>query len=317
MRVALFGASGKIGRRVLAHLVEKGVKVTALVHTTPLPEELADRVAIVRGSVTDTKATDATVSGADIVLQMATTKENPSTFFEVSLHGSFKILEACRRHRPRQFILLGGDAAQGIWFNPHPDPIDESAPRIAYPGYYAFSKVMEETMTEQYRHQYGLVTSILRSSWVFENDDLLHHFSLLENVDPAEKGHGFGEPSEDTLALVRSGQDHLPILLDASGEPLRRHLVHVDDVIQALDRMIDNAAAFNEDFNIAAPAAFDYRSAATYLAGRTGLPTVEISCPDYHSFEIDIAKARERLGYDPENDFETMADRAIAFRHSS
>ena len=57
MRVALFGASGKIGRRVLARLVEKGVEVTVLVHTTPLPEELADRVSIVRGSVTDPTAT--------------------------------------------------------------------------------------------------------------------------------------------------------------------------------------------------------------------------------------------------------------------
>lgn len=316
MKVALFGASGKIGRRVLALLREKGAEVTALVHRTPLPESLAEGVSIVSGSVTDSKATDATVSGADIVLQMATTKEDPSTFFEVSLHGTFKILEACRRHRPRQFILLGGDAAQGIWFNPHPEPINESTPRIAYPGYYAFSKVMEETMTEQYRHQYGLVTSILRSSWVFEDDDLLHHFSLLGNIDPAEQGHGFGEPSEETMALVRSRQEHLPILLDAQGDPLRRHLVHLDDVLQALDRMIDQPAAFNEDFNIAGPAAFDYRRAASYLSEKTGLPTVEISCPDYHSFEIDITKARKRLGYDPENDFETMADRALAFRQS-
>jgi len=314
MKVALFGASGKIGRRALALLLERGAKVSALVHRSPLPAGAVGGIRVVTGTITDPTAVDETVAGADIVLQMATTKEDPATFFDVSIRGTFNLLEACRRHRPRQFILLGGDAAMGIWFYPHPRPITETDPRIAYPGYYAFSKVMEETMTEQYRHQYGLATTILRSSWVFENDDLLNHFSLLKNVNPAEKGHGFGEPSEATLELVRQGREHLPILLDRDGGPLKRHIVHIDDVIHALDRMIDNPAAFHEDFNIAAPAAFDYRSAAACLAAKTGLPTVEIPCPDYHSFEIDISKARERIGYAPTNDFATMADRAIAFR---
>ncbi len=314
MKVALFGASGKIGRRALALLRDRGHEVRALVHRSPLPDEFAGVVEVVHGSVTDAKATDAVVSGAEVVLLMATTKEDPATFFDVSIKGTFQILEACRRHRPEQTILLGGDAAQGIWFYPHPEPINERTPRVAYPGYYAFSKVMEETMAEQYRHQYGLGTTVLRSSWVFDGDDLLNHFSLLKNVDPAEKGHGFGEPSEATLELARAGREHLPILLDREGNPLKRHIVHIDDVVHALDRMLGNEAALNEDFNIAAPAPFDYRSAAACLAEKTGLPTVEIPCPDYHGFEIDISKARERIGYHPRNDFATMADRAITWR---
>lgn len=314
MNIAFFGASGKIGRAALPLLSERGYGIRALIHHTPLPPEFAGNAAEIRGSITDPTAVDETVRGADVVIQMATTKEDPETFFDVSLKGIFHILEACRKHQPRQFILLGGDAAMGIWFNEHPTPIAETHPRIAYPGYYAFSKVIEETMTEQYHHQYGLNTTILRSSWVFDDDDLLNHFSLLKNINPAEKGHGFGEPSEETLQLVREGKEHLPILLDRNGKPLRRHIVHIDDVIHALGLMIDNPAATNEDFNIAAPAAFDYRSASNYLSGKTGLPTIEIPCPDYHAFEIEISKAREQLGYNPQNDFETMADRALAWR---
>ncbi|MCB1232543.1 MAG: NAD(P)-dependent oxidoreductase [Verrucomicrobiae bacterium] len=317
MKAALFGASGKIGRRTLGLLRERGFDVRALIHNSPLPDEFMDYAETVHGSVTDARTVDAVVEGADIVLQMATTKEDPATFFDVSIKGTFQILEACRRHRPEQFILLGGDAAQGIWFYPHPEPINEQTPRIAYPGYYAFSKVMEETMTEQYRHQYGLGTTILRSSWVFDEDDLLNHFSLLKNVDPAEKGHGFGEPTDAVLELVREGKEHLPILLDRNGDPLKRHIVHIDDVVHALDRMLANPAAINEDFNIAAPEAFDYRSAAACLAEKTGLPSVEIACPYYHGFEIDISKARDRIGYNPRNDFATMADRAIAWRNQN
>ncbi|MBM4036462.1 MAG: NAD(P)-dependent oxidoreductase, partial [Planctomycetes bacterium] len=231
-----------------------------------------------------------------------------------SIRGTFHILEACRRHPVRQFILFGGDAAMGIWFYPQPVPIDENHPRVAYPGYYAFSKVVEEAMTEQYAAQYGVPHTILRSSWVFEGDDLLNHFSLLRNVNPAEKGHGFGDVGEDVLALVRAGQERIPILVNGQGVPFRRHIVHVDDVMQAFGKMLGNPSALGQSFNIAAPAPFDYRVAAGYLSAKMGIPTIELCCPGYHSFEINITRARAVLGYAPENDFFRMADRAIADR---
>jgi len=309
--VAVFGGSGKIGRRVLRVLERRGLAIRALVHHSPIE---AKNLTVVRGSVTDPDAVAQVVKGADAVVQLATAKEDPETFFDVSLRGTFHILEACRREPIRQLILLGGDAAFGIWFYPQPIPIDENHPRVAYPGYYAFSKVIEEVMAEQYAAQYGLPYSILRSSWVFEGDDLLHHFSLLENVDPAEKGHGFGDVGEQVLLLVKAGQERIPILADRDGVPFRRHIVHIDDVMQAFDRMLGNPSALGQSFNIAAPAPFDYRVAAEYLSGKLGIPTVEIRCPAYHSFEINITRARTVLGYAPENDFFRMADRAIEAR---
>jgi nucleoside-diphosphate-sugar epimerase len=173
---------------------------------------------------------------------------------------------------------------------------------------------MEETMTQQYRIQYGVPMTILRSSWVFEDDDLLNHFSLLKNVNPAEPGHGFGEVSADILELVRAGQERIPVLVDQSGQPLTRHIVHVDDVIHALDRMLDNAAAVGRDYNIAAADAFQYREAAEYISAKLGIPTIEISNPQYHPFRIDISRARREIGYTPKNDFHRIVDRALEFR---
>ena len=57
--------------------------------------------------------------------------------------------------------------------------------------------------------------------------------------------------------------------------------------------------------------------AADYLARKLGVPTVELHCPDYHSFEINITRARTVLGYSPENDIFRMADRAIAHARST
>ncbi|HUT33386.1 MAG TPA: NAD(P)-dependent oxidoreductase [Planctomycetota bacterium] len=309
--VAVFGAGGKIGRHVLRVLERRGLRCRALVHTTPLE---ARGVATVRGSVTDPKAVAKVARGADAIVQLATTKEDPATFFDVSIRGTLNILEACRNEPVKQLILFGGDAAMGIWFYPQPIPIDENHPRMAYPGCYAFSKVIEEVMAEQYGIQYGLPFSVLRSSWVFDGDDLLNHFSILKNVDPAEKGHGFGDVSEEVIALVRAGQERIPILVNGEGVPFRRHIVHIDDVMQAFDKMLGNPAALGQSFNIAGPAPFDYRVAAKYLSKKSGIPTVEMCCPRYHSFEINISRARCVLGYAPENDFFRMADRALEAR---
>jgi nucleoside-diphosphate-sugar epimerase len=290
-------------------LARRGYAVRALVHRTPLNN---GNVVSIPGTIADPRAVEEVVRGADVVIQLATAKEDSATFFDVSLRGTFHVLDACRRETIRQFILFGGDAAMGIWFYPQPIPIDESNPRAAYPGYYAFSKVMEEVMAEQYSIQYGIPITVLRSSWVFEDDDLLRHFSLLHNVHPAEKGHGFGEISEETLALVRGGEERIPILIDAQGSPLRRHIVHVDDVIQAFDRMLNNPSALGQIFNIAGPAPFDYRVTAEYISRQRAIPTIELRCPDYHPFEINITRARTVLGYAPENDIFRMVDLAIA-----
>jgi len=305
--VAIFGAAGKLGRRVLSLLVERGWPVRALVHKTPVE---GPGVTAIQGSITDLNAVEETVRGADFVVHLATTKEDADTFFDVSVKGSFHVLEACRKQGVEQFLLFGGDAAYGIWFYPQPIPIDENHPLTAYPGYYAFSKVMEETMAKQYAVQYGVPVTVLRSSWVFEGDDLLKHFSLLRNVNPAEPGHGFGEITDNILALVKAGEERIPILTNAQGNPLRRHIVHLDDVMQAFGLILGNPAANGQAFNIAGPSCFDYRVAAGYLSEKLGLPTVEIRCPDYHPFEINITRARTVLGYAPENDFFRMADRA-------
>lgn len=306
---AVFGASGKLGRAVIAALEQRGFGVRALVHRTPVAGR---NVVSVPGSIVDPAAVAEVVRGADVVVQLATTKEDPATFFDVSVRGTFNLLEACRREQVRQFILFGGDAALGIWFYPQPIPLDENHPRTAYPGYYAFSKVMEEAMAEQYAIQYGVKVTVLRASWVFSGGDLLQHFSLLHNVRPAEPGHGFGAVGDDVMRLVVAKQERIPVLLDATGAPLRRHIVHLDDVVQAFNRALDNPSAFGQTFNISGPAPFDYRVAADYLSRRLDLPTVDLPCPAYHSFEINITRARTVLGYAPENDFFRMADRAIS-----
>ena len=310
-KAAVFGGSGKIGRRVIAHFEACGIPVCALEHSNPVPGRNVERI---RGSIADPGVVEEVIDGADIVVQLATTKEEKKGFFDVTLRGMLNILEACRGRSIRQLILLGGDAAFGIWFYPQPLPIDENHPYQAYPGYYAFTKVMEEVMARQYAIQYGVPVTILRSSWVFDGDDILRHLSLLQNVNPAEKGHGFGEVGEEIRALIEAGEERIPILSDPQGRPYKRHIVHIDDVMQAFGKIAGNPAAIGESFNIAGPAPFSYDVAAEYLSQRTGVPTIRLVTPGYHSFEINIARARSLLGYEPQYDIFAIIDRALECR---
>src|SRR5687768_10670981 len=85
--VAVFGASGKLGRHVLGVLKRRGCAVRALVHRTPAAEAVC-----VQGDVADARAVDEVVRGSDIVVQLATAKEDEATFFDVSVRGTFNVL---------------------------------------------------------------------------------------------------------------------------------------------------------------------------------------------------------------------------------
>ena len=72
MRTCLTGASGFLGRRLLAQLEDEGHAITALVPSgddAAFVEERADR--IVRGDVADARAVDDAVAGAEVVFHLA------------------------------------------------------------------------------------------------------------------------------------------------------------------------------------------------------------------------------------------------------
>lgn len=309
--LAVFGGSGKLGQALIQHFQAQGLGIRALVHRTPIA---LPGVESIPGDVRHLADVQAVCAGADGVLCLATMKEDPETFFDVSLKGTFNILEACRDSAVKQLILAGGDAACGIWFYPHPVPIDEQHPLMAYPGYYAFSKVMEEVMFQQYHIQYGVPTCTLRMSWIFEKADVLNHLSL-RNLNPAEKGHGWDDYLTDELrAVIAAGGNRVPVLVNGEGVPYTRHIVHLDDVVQAFELALGNHAAIGETFNIAAPRAFRYDEAAAYLAPKVGLETAEIVASGYHSFEINVNKARDVLGYAPQYDIFGIIDAALAWQ---
>lgn len=312
-RILVTGASGKIGRSLMPALATAGYRVRALQFETPI---VCEGVDVVQGSIRERDVVERALADVDAVVHLATSKEDPDGFLDVSVRGTFNLLDACRKQGGiRQFILAGGDAAAGIFFYPHPHPIDENAPLAAYPGYYAFSKVLEETMCNQYAIQYGLPVTILRFSWIHGDDDILAYMTLAEP--------NFGGPPWQELAATAEqearftdGADGVGCLVHTDGTPYKRHIVGIGDVVQAFLRALGNERARGETFNIAAPSAFSYDVLSSYIAAKLDLPVERFELDGFHDFEIDINKARSVLGYRPEYDVLRIVDEAIALRQS-
>lgn len=311
-RVLVAGASGKLGRRLLPRLLGEGYQVRALVHKRPVK---LPGVECVRGSVSDLTTVLRAAEGAEAICQLATTKEDPDSFLDVSIRGTWNLLEAGRQSKTlRRWILTGGDAAMGIYFLPQPCPINEAMPHRAYPGVYAFSKVLEEVMGQQYHVQYGLPYTCLRCSWILDNDDIVRHLAF------GGRNQNWGIPhwpkhlSAAQRRAVRDGRERAAIGLHEGGRPIIRHVVHVADVVEAFLLALANPQAAGQTFNIAAPAAFAYDQAAKHLSSRTGWPTMPIKVPGVEDFQIDISKACSILGYQPQYDIFRTIDEALKTR---
>jgi nucleoside-diphosphate-sugar epimerase len=310
------GAAGKVGRafveRLLADPAFAAWRVRALCHQRPLPPH--ERVETTFGAIQDRAAVSRALAGVTHVLHLATSKETVDDVMDVSVKGLFWLLEGCRASPTfRQFILIGGDAAVGHFHYPHPVPVVETQPCTAYPGCYALSKVLEETMLQQYYAQYDLNGCCLRAPWIMEKDDLRHHLSFGADV--------FGAPRWCDVVGAEAAAEHeragaVPVLLDAQGRGLLRNFVHVEDLASAILAALDEPRARQQLMNVSMDEPVDYARLGDHLARTRACPLVPIRA-HYHSTWLDNSKARFLLRWRPQYDLEKLVDAAWSYQRGA
>jgi nucleoside-diphosphate-sugar epimerase len=273
----------------------------------------ADRLEIVRGSIADRSVVTQAMAGVTHVFHMATVKEDPVQAMDVSVKGMFWLLEEFRQSRTtNQFVLIGGDCVVGHCFVRYEGPITESSPRRPYPGVYALSKALEETMLESCIEQYDINATTLRAPWIMEKDDFRFVLSFGEDQ--------FGGPPWETLISDAERRMFLqnrnvPVLIDTEAAPLKRNFVHVSDLVEAMVAVIDNPAARGQLFNIAMTDPVDYGAVARHLEATRGMIGVPIPGP-FHSNILDNAKARLVLAWQPKYRLAELIDEAFAFERA-
>jgi UDP-glucose 4-epimerase len=314
--ILVTGAAGKVGRTFIARLLGdvelEHWRVRALCHQRPMPAH--ERIESVFGAIQDRTTVDDALAGVTHVLHLATSKESPHDAIDVSVKGLFWLLEGCRSSTTfRQFILIGGDAAIGHFHYPHPVPVVETQPHSAYPGCYALSKVLEETMLQQYYVQYDLNGCCLRAPWILEKDDLRFHLSFGADV--------FGAPRWCDLVGAQAAAEHarrgaIPVLLDAAGKGVLRNFVHVDDLVAAIVAALDEPRARQQLMNVCMDEPVDYVRLGECLARTHDSPLVPIR-GHYHSTWLDNSKAKFLLGWRPQYDLERLVSAAWAYQRAA
>ena len=106
MKIAVVGATGATGRRVVKHALAHGHFVTAVARH---PERLssADRLAFVRGDVLSPGGLTGALDGVDAAISCIGPEKNlsPGTLMSV---GVASILTECKRANVRRFVLQSG-----------------------------------------------------------------------------------------------------------------------------------------------------------------------------------------------------------------
>lgn len=116
--IALFGATGKTGRRVLERALAAGHEVRVLVRDPARLAVADERVHIVVGDVLDAAAVDETVAGSEAVLGLfGQVKGSPA---ELQTDGTRRIVDAMKRHGVTRLVTLSGGGLRAAQDRPRP-----------------------------------------------------------------------------------------------------------------------------------------------------------------------------------------------------
>ena len=323
MRVALTGASGYTGGRLLEALRARGDEVAVLVRPESVSERLRSRASrVVEGRLGDAEAASRLVEGADAVLHVAAvyrTAGHPDSYYrEVNVVGTERLLEAAAHAGVRRFVHTSTVGVHGHVEHP---PADETAP-FAPGDIYQATKAEAEALALEFHRKRGLPVAVVRPGAIY--GPLETRFLKL-----------FRAIARGRYAIVGTGRTFY-------------HPVYIDDLVSGFLLALDRPEAVGEAFLVCGPTYVSQADLAALVAKHTGgrvLPfriparpvqwagdLVEAVCvpfglePPLHRRRVDfwtksraftIEKSRRLLGYDPKVDLdEGMRRTAASYREA-
>jgi uncharacterized protein YbjT (DUF2867 family) len=118
MKVFLTGASGFVGRHMLARLLQQGHSVRALVRTMPSQPKQQTQVEYVAGDVVSGEGLDSGMQGCDAVIHLVgiIMEKGKNTFEAVHHLGTKNVVEAAKRNGIGRFVQMSalGVRADGV-----------------------------------------------------------------------------------------------------------------------------------------------------------------------------------------------------------
>ena len=326
MTTLITGATGRVGRELLAALKAKGDSVRALVLPgDPGRERLESAdVDIVDGSLTDHEAVARAVSGVDRIVHLAAVMlwddGSNQALFEQNIGGTFNLLNAIveKGNSIERFFLASSDEVYPSLKAAYV-PIDENHPLEPY-SFYGLTKETNERFAFYFHRAHCIPATVARFALIARAKEILHpggwsgRFMFVDPMQSLFKALG-REDASSTLARACQTDPSATLLLalDEGGVPYEFHMCDVQDLVEGIELMLTDPSAVGKVFNLSGPASFSYRTAVEALHKATGLPYIEVRIPGPPiRIAHDISRARSILGYAPTRDIGRIIAEAVA-----
>ena len=159
---------------------------------------------------------------ADIVIHLAAQAgvrysiDNPRSYLESNLVGTFELLEAARAHPPGHMLLASTSSAYGANTEM---PYRETMKTDHQMSFYAATKKATEAMAHSYAHLFGLPVTMFRFFTVYGP---------------------WGRPDMALFKFTRAMLNGEPIDVYNHGE-MMRDFTYVEDLVEAIRRLVDTA----------------------------------------------------------------------------
>jgi dihydroflavonol-4-reductase len=315
MRIALTGASGYTGGRVLRALLQRGDEVVVLARSDSWSAPAGAR--LVAGDLREDRAVAKLLEGAEAVVHIAavyrTAGHKESYYRDVNVGGTLRLLEAATREGVKRFVHTSTVGVHGHVDRP---PADEDSP-LAPGDVYQATKAEAEQAALAFHEKRGLPVAVVRPGAIYGPGET----RLLKLFRAIARGR---------YAIVGRAESFY-------------HPVYIDDLVAGFLLALDHPRAVGEAFIIAGPRYVSQAELASVIARHTGgrvlpfrIPAAPIQwagelcervCvpfglePPLHRRRVDfwtksrafsIAKARRVLGFEPQVDLEEGVARTVA-----
>ncbi len=273
MDVGLTGVNGFLGAYLARSLVNAGHHVIGMVRATSQTEHVeADIHQKVVGDLTDATALRRLAEAADVIIHNACDPEvdRPLRHMRANVLGSLQLLELTRLSGASQFIFI---SSAEVYHNKLSDRLlDEDHP-VAPGDLAAAHKVAVEAFLSAYYERYAMNTSAFRPASLYGIHHDWHKSRYYEVVNAVTLGDE-----------VDTGES--------------AHVVHVDDVTEAVVRAVGDYSVSGQVFNLVDCHAYA-QEVAQMAKDLTDSPSIiydrKSDRPEHHFI---MTKTEETLGID-------------------
>ncbi|WP_282026925.1 NAD-dependent epimerase/dehydratase family protein [Limimaricola cinnabarinus] len=231
-RILVTGSAGFVGYHLCARLLAQGAQVTGLDAFTDYYDVALKRARHARlagpgfteaeGRVETPGLIEDLVARLrpEIVVHLAGQAgvrhsiDAPETYLDANITGSFRLLEALRRHPCRHLMFASSSSVYGAEAQmPYAEAMGANAPM----SFYAATKKAGEAMAHSYAHLYGIPSTMFRFFTVYGP---------------------WGRPDMALFKFTSAILDDAPIDVYNHGD-MRRDFTFVEDLVEGLVRLAD------------------------------------------------------------------------------